>query len=165
MDFKERLLKAKKFGDIFDIVQDIVHDFLGLDQAGLVIGVTDLGIYENGFIGAFYSPDANMIIINKKPLQRILQKSPLLYNNYIFHVMLHEYIHSVGSLDEAETRSIVFKISDNYFGDSHTVTKLAGDIKKFLPDLTYVDKEFALPKDINIEFVSGIDRRNANYIN
>ena len=165
MNFEDRLLKAKKFGDIFDIVQDIVHDFLGIDQAGLVIGVTDLGIYDNGFIGAFYSPDANMIIINKKPLQRILQRRPSLYNSYIFHVMLHEYMHSVGSLDEVETRSIVSQISEHYFAGSHPVAELAGDITKFLPDLTYAGEGFVPPKDINIEFVSGIDRRNSNYIN
>ena len=165
MDYEKELKKAKTFADIFEIVKDMVREFLGIEQAGLMVGVTDLGSHSQGFIGAFYSLNANMIIINKKPLARILQTNPSLYNYYLFHVMLHEYAHSIGSLDEHQTKKLVYEISEHYFGAKHTITQFASNLEKFIPNLTYPSHGFQPPQDINIEFVKGIDRKNTNYIN
>ncbi|MBI3035787.1 hypothetical protein HYY71_05690 [Candidatus Woesearchaeota archaeon] len=165
MNFEKWLEKSKTFADIFEIVKGIVREYIGAEQAGLMVGVTDLGIHSQGFIGAFYSPDANTIIINKKPLARLLQTNPRLYNYYLFHVMLHEYVHSIGSYDERQTRQLVYEISEHYFGANHPVTQLASNIEKFMPSLTYPNQGFQPPQDINIEFVKGIDRKNTNYIN
>ncbi|MBI2658271.1 hypothetical protein HYX08_06295 [Candidatus Woesearchaeota archaeon] len=165
MDYDKKLRNAKVFADIFEIVQDVVRSYLGAEQAGLMVGVSDLGSFNNGFVGAFYSLDANTIVINKRPLARILQTNPSLYNYYLFHVILHEYIHSIGSYDEGMTRQLVLELSGNYFGNSHVVTQLASGIEKFMPNLAYPDSGFQPPQDINIEFVNGIDRKNTNYIN
>src|SRR3989338_10902303 len=116
MNYEKELEKAKTFADIFEIVKQMVRGHLGAEQAGLMVGVTDLDAHGQGFIGAFYSLNSNMIIINKRPLARILQTNPSLYNYYIFHVMLHEYIHSIGSYDEAQTRQLVYEISGHHFG-------------------------------------------------
>ena len=165
MDYETELKKAKTFADIFEIVKEMVREFLGAEQAGLLVGVTDLGAHSQGFIGAFYSLNANMIIINKNPLARILQTNPSLYNYYLFYVMLHEYVHSIGSYDELQTRQIVHEISEHYFGNEHVITQLASNIERFMPNLTYPTRGFQPPQDINIEFVKGIDRKNINYIN
>lgn len=165
MDYEKELVNAKTFSDIFQIVKEMVREYIGAEQAGLMVGVTDLGAHNKGFIGAFYSLNANMIIINKKPLARILQTNPSLYNYYLFHVMLHEYVHSIGSYDEAMTRELVLEISGHYFGNEHVVTQLASNIEKFMPHLTYPAQGFQPPQDINIEFVRGIDRENIKYIN
>ena len=165
MDYEAKIKKANTFADIFEIVKDMVREFLGADQAGLMVGVSDLGSFSNGFVGAFYSLDANMIIINKKPLARILQTNPKLYNYYLFHVILHEYVHSIGSYDESVTRQLVLEVSRHYFGDNHIATQLASNIEKFMPNLAYPSSGFQPPQDISIEFVKGIDRKNTNYIN
>ena len=164
MDYEKELKKAKTFADIFEAVKEMVSEYLGMDQAGLMVGVTDLGIHGQGFIGAFYSLNSNMIIINKRPLVRILQTNPSLYNYYLFHVMLHEYVHSIGSFDESQTRQLVYEISQHYFGQNHLITELATNIEKFIPNLTYPVAGFQPPEDINIEFVKGIDRKNTGYI-
>ena len=164
MDYEKELKKAKTFADIFEAVKEVVSEYLGMDQAGLMVGVTDLGIHSQGFIGAFYSLNSNMIIINKRPLARILQTNPSLYNYYLFHVMLHEYVHSIGSFDESQTRQLVYEISQHYFGQNHLITELATNIEKFIPNLTYPNAGFQPPEDINIEFVKGIDRKNTGYI-
>ena len=109
--------------------------------------------------------NANMIVINKKPLARILQTSPSLYNYYLFHVMLHEYIHSIGAMDEAQTRQLVFEISSHYFGEKHIITQLASNIEKFIPHLAYPIQGYQPPQEINIDFVKGIDIKNTSYIN
>lgn len=165
MNYEEKIKKAKSISEIFEIAKEIVWECLGTEQAGLLVGISDLGTFNNSFIGAFYSLNANMIIINKRPLGRILQTNPPLYNYYLFHVMLHEYIHSIGSYNEEQTRQLVYGISRHYFGDNHTVTQLATNIEKFIPNLAYPNVSFQPPQDINIEFVKGIDRKNINYIN
>ena len=165
MDYEKGIKSAKTIADIFEVVKEMVREYLDLEQAGLMVGITDLGAHNQGFIGAFYSLDANTIIINKKPLARILQTNPSLYNHYLFHIMLHEYIHSIGSFDEAQTRQLVYEMSQHYFGEKHIATQLATNISKFMPSLTYPNTGFQPPKDINIDFIMGIDKKNTNYIN
>ena len=155
--------KANNFADIFQLVKKIVQDFVGKDQAGLLVGLSDLGIYDNSFLGAFYSLDANTIVINKRPLDTIKKTDPNLYNPYLFHVLLHEYLHSLGIFDEKQVRVLVYEITKKYFGDNHLATQLALDLEKFLPNLTLggVVEE---PQDMSIEFIFGIDKDNTNYI-
>ncbi len=162
VDYKKSLEKAKNFADIFDLVKKLVKNHLGTDQAGLLLGVSDLGSYGNAYLGAFYSLDANTIVINKRPLNKIKQTKPNLYNSYVFHVLLHEYIHSLGILDEAQVRTLVYETTQKYFGKNHLATQMALNMEKFIPDLTF--GEFEPPEDISIEFISGIDRDNTNYI-
>lgn len=165
MNYEKEIKNAKTIADIFEVVKEIVRGYLGLDHAGLMVGLTDLGAHSNGFIGAFYSMAANMIIINKKPLARILQTNPQIYNYYLFHIILHEYIHAIGSFDEDRTRQVVYEISRHYFGDVHIVTQLTTNIEKFMPNLAYPSTGFQPPEDINIDFIAGIDKKNTNYIN
>lgn len=165
MDYEKKIKKAKSISEIFETAKEIVREYLGAEQAGLMVGISDLGYHNNGFIGAFYLLNSNMIVINKRPLGRILQTNPSLYNYYLFHVILHEYLHSVGSEDEEETRQLVYEISGHYFGKSHVITQLASKIEKFMPNLTYPETGYIEPQDINIEFVRGIDMKNINYIN
>lgn len=165
MDYEKKIKDAKTIAEIFGIVKEAVREYLGMDQAGLMVGIADLGAHGQGFIGAFYSLEANAIVINKKPLARILQTNPSLYSYYLFHIMLHEYIHSIGALDEAQARQLVYEISEHYFGNDHIITQLSTDIRKFMPNLAYPIKGFQPPQDANIEFVKGIDVKNTNYIN
>jgi len=163
MHYKKSLEKANSFADIFQLVKKIVQDYLGRDQAGLLVGLSDLGNYGHAFLGAFYSLDANTIVINKKPLNNLKRSKPELYNPYLFHVMLHEYIHSLGIFDEQEVRTLAYEITKEYFGENHLATQIALDLGKFIPHLT-LGMEFEAPEDMNIEFISGIDRDNTDYI-
>ncbi len=164
MEYEQRIREARTIADIFTIVKDMVEEFLGRDQAGLMVGLSDLGAHSGGFIGAYYSLNANMIIINRRPLERILQTNPSLYNYDLFHVMLHEYIHSIGLYDEAGTRLLVNEISTNYFGRNHEITQLGTNIERFFPNLTFPGSGYQPPGDSNVEFIHGIDRANTDYI-
>ena len=163
MDYKKSLEKAKNFADIFDLVKSAVKNYLGTDQAGLLLGLSDLGAYGNAYLGAFYSFDANTIVINKMPLNKIKRTKPDLYNPYIFHVLLHEYIHSLGIVEEDQVRQLVYEITQKYFGKNHLATQMAFNLGKFIPNLTF-DDNFEAPEYLSIEFVSGIDRGNTDYI-
>ena len=162
MDYKKSLEKAKGFADIFDLVKAVVKNYLNADQAGLLLGLSDLGSYGHNYLGAFYSFDANTIVINKRPLNKIKQTKPSLYNPYIFHVLLHEYIHSLGVIEENQVRQLAYEITQKYFGKNHIATKIAFNLEKFIPNLTFGN--FEPPEDMSIEFISGIDRDNTDYI-
>ena len=43
MDYKNSLDKAKGFADIFELVKKTVKNYLNADQAGLLLGLSDLG--------------------------------------------------------------------------------------------------------------------------
>ena len=75
---------------------------------------------------------------------------------------MHEYIHSLGIMDENEVRQLVYEITQNAFGKGHLATQIAFNLEKFIPNLTFGD--FEAPEDLSIEFVSGIDRENTDYI-
>jgi hypothetical protein len=162
---QRRIKRARSIADIFELVQEAVRSTLRTQHAGLLVGLSDLGAMEDGFVGAFYSPDANTIVINRRPLQRIMQTRPDIYNAYLFHIMLHEYIHALGCHDEDEARALVEQVSRDSFGSSHIVTQLATNMQEFIPDIAQPSPEFVPPDDANIDFILGIDRKNTNYIN
>lgn len=160
MSYEKRIAEARSIAKMFAIAKDMVSEYLGAEQYGLLVGISDLGMQRNGFVGAYYSPDANTIIINKRPLAKILRQNPAHFNNYLFHVMLHEYVHSLGLYDEAQTRQVVGEMTAHYFGEEHAITQLTWDIGKHFTH--YTDEP---PADLSIEFVDGIDRKNTDYIN
>src|SRR3989337_314796 len=100
MDFPKLLDGAKGLPDIFEIVKRAVDMDLGYARGGLMLGLADLGNHPRGFVGAFYPIATNVIVMNKVPLARIRETDPQLWRSYAFHVLLHEYLHSVGYIDE-----------------------------------------------------------------
>ena len=164
MNFEEKLEKARNIQDMFEIVKDMVWTYLKRDQAGIMVGLSDLGAFGSGFLGAFYSLDGNMIVINKRPLETIKVKNPKLYKPYLFHVILHEYIHSLGLFDENQTRILVYEASKQFFGENNIVTQMALSMDRFIPELTFPEQGFIEPENINIEFLPGIDKKGTSYI-
>jgi len=151
-----KLEECRTISDIFELVKSLVWKSLRKEQAGLMVGIADLGTHPEGFIGAYYSLNANSIVINKKPLAKIEDDY---YKPYLFHLILHEYIHSLGFFDEEQARRLTYKVSKNYFGRSHIVTQFAVNMNKFFPILHNSPIE-----DPNIDFLPNIDRRNTGYI-
>lgn len=103
MDFNIELRKCRTIPDIFELIKSICFEHFKKEQAGLMLGLADLGAYPKGWIGAFYSLNANSIIVNKKPLKKIPKR---LQKAYLFYLVLHEYIHSLGFLDESQARQL-----------------------------------------------------------
>jgi hypothetical protein len=110
-DYRTRLDEAKSLPDIFELVKSLVLKSMGKSRGGLMLGMANLGNHPQGFFGGFFTTGTNVIVLNKIPLQRIKETRPELYKPYVFHVLLHEYIHSLGYLDEADVKSRVFAIT------------------------------------------------------
>ena len=108
--------------DIFENVKDAVRKSEGRSRTGLMLGMQELGSTQNGFIGAYFPVASNIIVINKTPLRRIIETNPQLLKPYGFHVLLHEYIHALGYLDEEITKRKTYEISKENFGENHIIT-------------------------------------------
>jgi len=163
MNYSNDLEKCTNIQEIFQLVKLISNKYFGKDQAGLLIGLSDLGSSKNAYLGAYYSLNANTIVINKRPLEILKKSNPHLWKPYAFHILLHEYIHSLGFMNEEEVRILALQISIDYFGEEHITSKMASNISKFIPNFTYGDN-FEEPDDLNIDFLIGIDKKNTNYI-
>jgi hypothetical protein len=155
---------AETLADIFEVVKNTVWKSKKMRRGGLMLGLADLGNYPRGFFGAFYPVGTNVIVMNKIPLRRIKETMPKLYKPYAFHVLLHEYLHSLGYLDENEVRQMVLDISIESFGEEHDTALIAKDSTQFFQHLTYPDVAWQ-PENLHIELVDDFDRSSTfNYI-
>jgi hypothetical protein len=149
--------------DVFELVKEVVRLREGESRPGLVLGLQELGASWDGFIGAYYPITSNTIVINKTLLRRIHEINASLLEPYAFHVLLHEYIHSLGYFDEQATRRKTYEISRNLFGERHIVTQLAINTKRFFPSLVYPIYGWHPPKEIStIELIQGYTPKSTN---
>ncbi len=163
-EFNEELEKSTSLTDIFELVKEAVRKTTGKSRAGLMLGLADLGGDMRGFIGAFYPVDSNIIVMNKTPLDKISETNPGIYNSYAFHILLHEYLHSLGVLDEGIVKEKTYEISRELFGEKHTATELAVDMSKLLPDLIYSEYGWQPQEMMPIELVRDFARSDTSYI-
>jgi len=162
-NFHTRLENAKTLADIFEVVKAAVWESQRKSRAGLMLGLANLGNHPQGFFGAFYPVGSNVIVMNKIPLERIKETRPELYKPYIFHVLLHEYLHTLGYLSESGVRQMAHEITRQVFGEEHLATKIAKDTTLFFKNLVYPNAAWQ-PDDMNLELVDGFDRGSASYI-
>ncbi len=150
----------------FEEVKEVVNKLEKRSRAGLMLGLQELGSSLNGFIGAYFPVSSNIIVINKSPLRRIINTNPKLIKPYGFHLLLHEYIHSLGFLDEKFTKQKTYEISKKYFGERHIATQLSINIEKFFPNLVYPNYGWRPSNNFPpIEIIKGFDKSNTqNYI-
>jgi hypothetical protein len=162
-DYRARLNEAKSLPDIFELVKLLVSRTLGKSRGGLMLGMANLGNHPQGFFGGFFTAGTNVIVLNKIPLQRIKETRPELYKPYVFFVLLHEYIHSLGYLDEADVRAKVFDITKKALGEDHLATQMASGSSEFIKHLAYPGISWK-PDDEGLELVEGFDRSSVSYI-
>ncbi|VVB68612.1 Uncharacterised protein [uncultured archaeon] len=163
IDYKTRLEEARSLADIFEVVKSLVSNSIGKSRGGLMLGMADLGNHPQGFFGGFFTTGSNVIVLNKIPLQRIKETRPELYKPYVFHVLLHEYIHSLGYLDESLVKSKVYKITREALGEEHLATRIAANAEGFIKHLAYPDMAWK-PDDVGLELVKDFDRSSVSYI-
>lgn len=155
-----------QFISIFEEVKEIVRKKENRSRAGLMLGLQELGSSLEGFIGAYFPVSSNIIVINKTPIRRIINTNPKLIKPYGFHLLLHEYIHSLGFLDENFTRQKTYEITRNHCGEQHIATQLCINLKKYFPNLVYPIYGWIPQNNIPlIEIIKGFDKSNTeNYI-
>lgn len=122
-DLVEALERCKDFGDVFEVVKRVVKENLGQGRVGLMLYLGNLPLR----VGAFHQVGSNGIVMNRRILNLVMAsaKSTTELNSFIFSILLHEYLHSLGYMDERQVRRLVYEISEKSLGADHPATKMA----------------------------------------
>jgi hypothetical protein len=163
MDFQN--LK-KEMPEIFERVKADVRKVMGRQRAGLSLGLIEMGMDKRGFIGGMHLYPGTEILMNKTPLKIILKEQPYeIVWAYTYHILLHEYIHSLGILDEQQCRVLTLKITEEIFKEAdHPTIKLAKyGIGAFFPNLPLIYAPQDLQYDGGIERIYGFDKQSYSY--
>ncbi|MFX1385981.1 MAG: hypothetical protein ACFE9M_02085 [Promethearchaeota archaeon] len=152
---------------IFKQVKSDVKKVYGRHRAGLSLGLVEMGMYRGGFIGGMHFSPGTDIVMNRTPLEIILKEQPYeIVWAYIYHILLHEYIHSLGILNELQCRRITLKVSENIFKDTnHPAIILAKNgIGTYFPNLHLIYAPPDLSSEgIPIEYIYNFDKESFEY--
>ena len=132
--FEPALDNEMDFDNIFSIVKKTVKQVTGKSRAGLGLALSNL---PTG-LGAFWQVGGNYIVMNEILLDamRHITKSIREMNSFIYVILTHEYLHSVGYIDEEEARIMTHKVAEAAFGKEHPASVMsAGDLWKQCPIL------------------------------
>lgn len=159
-EFRRKLSEAKTFGEIFELVKKAVKKTIGLHRSGLELVLMDLP----NDVGAVHEVGSNMIIMNESLLEAFLHlaRSRIEVNSYVFVILLHEYLHSLGYVDEEEVRFMVKRIVAEVLGEDHAAYNLAtNSLFELYPELQMIGPG-RMGRDTKI--VRDFDREDIYYI-
>jgi hypothetical protein len=131
---RRRLATAKEFDEIFEIVKAATEARLGIHRAGLTLVLGDI---PNN-VGAFHEMGSNAIVMNRNLLRIVerLSKSRAKKNSYVFMILLHEYLHSLGYTDDRQVRRLGREISSEFLGSRHPAAEMATrPLDAFFPEI------------------------------
>lgn len=155
----EDLDQSKNFGDVFQLVKKAVKETLGQTRAGLMLYIGDLPMR----IGALHQVGSNGIVVNRRILNRVTKvaRSKTEVNSFLFIILTHEYLHSLGYLDERQVRKLVREISEKVLGKNHPATEMAATelMQWFPPEEVPQDQEVG-----DFRIIRDFERQNQNYI-
>ncbi len=146
--YLENLESSDSITEIFGLVKDAVQETIGEGRAGLDLGFVEMG-NTSQCIFAFYPVESNVIIMNKTPIRRIMETKPELLKPYIFSTLLHEYLHSLGYLDEIIVRKLTCMLCSKLFGEG-IVSDIACNLENYLRYVTYPGGFPALEREIQV---------------
>lgn len=161
--FRKDLESAKNISDIFKIVKSAAWRTLHQSRSGLELGVVRLDTKSEKVLGAFHPTDSNIIILNEIPLTELSYLDPTTYKSYVFHVLLYEYLRSMGYHDPKKRKELSIIISERKFGREHMVTKIAQDITEHFPNIVYMLDHYPKP-ETKPRIVKDFDQIATNYI-
>jgi len=121
--YRSRIDAARGYSEVWEIVKDSVKDALGEQRGAMMLFLDDLPMQ----LGAYHGLGTNNIVLNRALVQVVeaSTKSEKLVNAFVYSLLLHEYLHALGHVPEAEARSLVYKVSRSCFGEDHITTELA----------------------------------------
>jgi len=154
-----KLLYLRDFNEVFEFVKLAVNSTYKMKRAGLSLLLHGMPTR----VGAYHVLGSNVIAVNSFVLDLVKKYSTSNdeYNSYLFTVLLHEYLHSFGILDEQKVRWMTVEICKRFFGQKHTVTIMAEDPLKIFPQLGLVSYDNFENK---YEIIKNFDNTNQTYI-
>ena len=149
------LERAKGYGDIFALVKKAVKRSLGEHRVGLMLYLGNLPFK----VGAFHPLGTNDIVLNRRLLDAV--KSELGEKAYLFSILLHEYLHTLGYVDERQVRGLTYKVCVENFGSEHPVVEAA--LTGPWIDISPEDLD-EMAEGLELELVRDFERIDIGYI-
>ncbi|MFI5413098.1 MAG: hypothetical protein ACHQ0I_00700 [Candidatus Lutacidiplasmatales archaeon] len=121
---------------VFRVVRKAVRQVLGIERPGLGLGLSDLPPQ----LGAYWQVTGNLIVMNEGLVNamRANAENATELNSFVYVILAHEYLHSLGYLDERAVREVTARVTRTAFGPDHLATKMAeGDLWRLYPFLAY----------------------------
>jgi len=165
--FNTKLDDCKSLAEIFELVKQSVQRFLNQHRSGLMLGMANLGMKRGYFVGAFHPIGSNIIVMNKAPFDVAIRTTDRkVFNAYCYHLLLHEYLHALGYVNEEEVRDLVHRVCSLALGKDNPATIMAErGIAFYFPKVTYFSQTIPIPRGIQIELIKDFDKSSASYIN
>jgi len=157
----EKFELCENIGDVFELVKETTEKSISQRRAGLTLYISKLPPY----IGAMHQIGSNAIIMNRFVLEALKTSVELREdaNVFIYLVLLHEYLHALGYSEEANVRTIAYRIATDSFGSDHKITKLSRrGLSTILPQILEVAEKSS--KTFDFEIVKDFDRSSMTYI-
>ena len=156
----ERLDHCEDFSDVFELVKMSTERALGQRRAGLMLYLARLPKQ----IGAFHTMGTNGIVMNRTMLDMVTHGAHSLreINSYVYSILLHEYLHALGYVEEPKVRRLVQEICLQIFGPDHPATQIASKGPTTLfPEMFTTDAPEGPP---DFEVVPDLERSSQRYI-
>ncbi|MBD0360888.1 MAG: hypothetical protein ICV56_09290 [Nitrososphaeraceae archaeon] len=120
--YRHKILHLNDFNEAFELVKSTVEARYKMHRAGLSLVLQVMPTN----LGAYHVLGSNLIIANKRILDIIKKyKSSEEYNSYLFMVLVHEYLHSFGIIDELQVRKMTYTLIASLVGEDHMATSMA----------------------------------------
>jgi len=159
LNVSERILEIKDFNEAFELVKLAVNSKFKMHRAGLSLILQGLP----SRIGAYHILGSNVIVVNRSILNMIQQKKSIEeYNSYLFMVLLHEYLHSFGIIDELGVRQMTYDLCFSLLGKDHPASIMArGDPSTLFQELTLLSEDRF---EQQFEIIKNFDKTTQSYI-
>ena len=158
----------KEMPDIFEKVKRDVEKTIYRHRAGLSLGLVEMGISGRDFIGGMFFSGGTMILMNSTALRVLLTKKEIndeIILAYVYHILLHEYIHSLGFLDERQCRDYTNYVTEEVISEAaHPARVMAArGIGAYFPEIMYAPPDYQMQKYLKIERVENFDKSSTTY--
>ena len=133
--FRGKLDSCRDINCIWVLVKWAVSEALGRERGGISLGLQRIP----DVVLAYHIVGTNLIVLNKDTMEKVKRTSDRRdYNAYLFYILLHEYLHSLGYESESYVRRLAYRIARRFFGRDHPVTIIARmGPHRFFPDLKW----------------------------
>ncbi|MFQ5711851.1 MAG: hypothetical protein ACE5GD_08765 [Candidatus Geothermarchaeales archaeon] len=162
-DISGELERCKDASCVFKLVKRGVREELGRSRGGLMLGLQDL---PHPLL-AYHVMGGNFIVVNRRVLRRVEghARSRLEVNSYLFYILLHEYLHSLGQMSEVRVRIMVGEVCEKLFGRDHPCTRIAVDgLASVFPGIAWPDSRSLFQPPAGVEIVPDFDKESISYI-
>ena len=123
---KYQQISSEDYSDLFRLVREVVWEYTRKTRPGILLGLAEMGFDRGNFIGGLHFTGTNEIYLNRSALRVMKEESsPELTKAYIFLLLTHEYLHSVGVHSEGKTRELTAALLVTLFGEQHPSSIMA----------------------------------------